>query len=407
MMPFAALLAVLWSCLTSAAMDRAFQRGAACLERDMDGDGFRDPYLTYVYPDERLPTPPSVSVLTYRLVDAHVILAMLGRAGSLPAPLSGPARRAESILNEAAPLWRGRGFNNTIRSALPDGIALDTYCMVGWLLRDERMAREAAAAINGDRWIPRGWYDGPEAFRAMADECWCLRLTAATTGLNAFPGAEAVLDRIEREFLPRAQETHVESGLFYEAWHVGMVLAEEAARSPDGKLTRDRDPLLAAAVRVLDRWAAARPYGKDSSADVLEWSNLASADVLSLAGAEGERLKRRALAAALSAQGEDGCWSIHDARADRCCGPEAPGYADLWSANQEMRHPDRGPRASSAHQACGPEARGPRASSTHCACGPRAGSSFVTLRALLAFQRHRAEAVAATLERENSPAPAP
>ena len=337
----------------TATVERAFQRGTACLERDLDGVGFRDPYLSYVYPEERLPVPPGASRLTYRLVDAYMILAMLGSETSLNGALSQAAQHGEMILREAAPLWHGRGFNNTVRDAHPDGIALDTYCMVGWLLKDEAMAQEAAAAIEGDRWLPPGWYNEPEAFRAPADECWCLRLIAATTGLDAVPRSVAVLARIEREFLSRAREASVDTVLFYEAWHVGMVLAEMAAKSPGQTLAPDRSALLAEATRVLDRWALARPDGSTSSADVLEWSNLATADALYLAGADGMRLNRRALRAVISSQGEDGCWTIQDGKR------------------------------------------------------PRSASSFETLRALLALQPHRVVTAAGLEPRGDSPDPAP
>ena len=45
----------------SALMD-AKNQAASCLARDFDGRAFRDPYLTYVYPDERLPAPAGPSV---------------------------------------------------------------------------------------------------------------------------------------------------------------------------------------------------------------------------------------------------------------------------------------------------------------------------------------------------------
>jgi hypothetical protein len=266
------------SALDAASIESAFGRGAACLGRDIDPKGgsavFRDPYLTYVYPDERLPVPPGARPLTYRQVDAATILVLLGRTGAIPEPLATAAAEAAKRLSEVAPVWRGRGFSNVKRGSRPDGIALDTFCVVGWLNGDEAMAREAAEAIDGDGWIPPGWYEGAEKFRAATDESWCLRLLAATHRLDT--ASSRVLDRIIAEFRSRAREAphdrqrllgldasrarareaSADAGAFYEAWHLGMVGAEIIDRENEQEIVRAR-AFVEEAVRAMQGWADA------------------------------------------------------------------------------------------------------------------------------------------------------
>src|SRR5881628_1519577 len=219
-----------------ARVGEAISRGARCLVRDRDGPNFRDPYLAYVYPEEELPSPPGAPTLTYRNVDASAILVSIGRdlavsgdARVLLAPMIG---QAETAIAGAVATWRGRGFSNVKEGARPGGIALDTYCAVGWLERDAIMAEEVAAALHGDGWLPEALYDAGDEFRILTDEAWCLRLMAATGRLG--PEALRVLERHAAVFRDHARKRPGDSGTFYEALHLGMVLAEIAPGSGRG-----------------------------------------------------------------------------------------------------------------------------------------------------------------------------
>jgi hypothetical protein len=299
----------------------SLRRGAACMAGQIDDGKFRDPYLRYVYPAERLPAPPGAAPLTYRQVDGYVVLALLGRAGKPPEPLATQIAGAEASLRAASSAWIGTGFSNTGRSPRPEGVALDTFCMVGWLLEDTRMAREVAAALDGDRWLPEGWYEADEAYRALSDEAWCVRLlasggVAAEDGENA-QGARRVLDRLASDFRTRSQEGAGTEANFYEAWHLGMVLAEMARSLPAGTApglepAAGEDPSLAAsALGALRDWA--RVHARRNGSDVLEWANLAGSELLPISGAEGRDLRKRSIEVLLELQGRDGCWTIEGA----------------------------------------------------------------------------------------------
>jgi hypothetical protein len=277
----------------------ALARAAGCLERDRDGASFRDPYLTYVYPGEHLPSPPGAPPLTYRNVDAAAILVSIGHelgvssdARAALAPMIG---QAETALTGAVATWRGRGFSNVRVGARPGGIALDTYCTVGWLKRDAIMAEEAEAALHGDGWLPVALYDSGDEFRLIADESWCLRLIAATGRLGQ--DARRVLERHAAVFRDHARERPGDIETFYEALHLGMVLAEPSLR-------RARQGLMGEVVAALQGWATADPR------DLLEWANLASADVLRIPSiSAGDHLRGDAARVVLDLQQDDGCWA--------------------------------------------------------------------------------------------------
>ena len=296
----------------AAAVDAAFRSGAACIGRAVDSKGtFGDPYLAYEYPDERLPHPEGSRRLTYRVIDAYAILTMLRRAGPLPSELEGISAQAEEALRALAPAWRGRGFTNTLRNPRTDGIALDTYCIVGWLSADADMAREVVDAIEGDRWLPAGWYDDLQTFRAAADESWCLRL--ALSAGRSDPSVARVRDRLTADLVKARQKNPTGPDAFYRAWHFGMLAA-------DGKLPDAQRAI----IDIFSAWADAHVRkGRTAREDIAEWVNLASSETLAHAGARGARIAKLATQAMLRHQDPDGCWTIPGAR------PANDGYAFL------------------------------------------------------------------------------
>jgi len=297
---------------SAGAIDAAFHKGASCISRAVDSKGtFGDPYLSYEYPEERLPAPEGARRLTYRIIDAYAILTMLRRAGPLPSELEGIAAEAEQALRRLAPAWRGRGFTNTLRDPRSDGIALDTYCIVGWLSADADMAREVVDAIDGDRWLPAGWYDDLQRFRATADESWCLRL--ALSAGKPDPPVLRVRDRLAADLAKAREKDPAGLDAFYLAWHLGMLAA-------DGKLP-DAQPAI---IDIFSAWTRAHVRkGRTARSDIVEWVNLASSETLVHAGARGARTAELATQATLDHQDPDGCWTIPGAR------PANDGYAFL------------------------------------------------------------------------------
>jgi hypothetical protein len=287
-------------------VERAFQNAATCLAGTFDGNGFRDPYLTYVYPGENLPLPKGGPRLTYRMIDADTVLVLLGRAGRVPASLEGAVEKAGASLRGVLPVWRGSGIYNLRKAPSPNGVALDTYCFVGWLYQDREIASVVAADRDGDGWLPEKMYAGEERFRLDADESWCLRLLASPAG----PGIEEaapVIDRIASTLHRETASDPSGSAAFYEAFHLAMVLSE-AERSRKGLPSRHR-PLEDDVVAAFSAWASARGGDAASEArDILEWANLAAADLPD--GVGSASLRARAIDVLLRGQSADGCFRI-------------------------------------------------------------------------------------------------
>ena len=286
-------------------LQEARSRAAACLERDYDGRAFRDPYFAYVYPEEKLPPAAADPALTYRRIDADIMLALLERETRVPSALCPAVDRAAQVLRELPVLWRGRGFSNVRRGPRPEGIALDTFCIVGWLETDRGMAREAAGALDGDAWLPVELYEGEERFRRDADEAWCLRLLASPAGGGIAP-ARGVLERLIADLREARNDEPAGRRAFYAAYHLALVLEESPDRS-EADLAGLRQELEA----TLEGWAAARPAGAERDSELLEWANLAATR---LPGLDRTGLRRRAVDILLRQQAEDGCWRVAGAR---------------------------------------------------------------------------------------------
>jgi len=313
--------------MKDAALGEARSKAAACLARDFDGRSFRDPYLAYIYPEEKLPGTASDPDLTYRRIDADIMLSLLQREGGAPAPLQGAVEQAGKVLRELPASWNGRGFSNVRREPRAGGIALDTFCIVGWLEQDRGMADAVARALDGDGWLPEGLYEGDERFRRDADEAWCVKLLASPAGSGMEP-ARRVLERLVDDFRRARSEDAAGRQTFYAAYHLGLLLEDWAPRSTTPGYAKEGDVAGGAPSRTpscaiqpadlrtrllaaLEGWAAARPAGKEEGADILEWANLAT---VRLEGLDRTGLPRRAVEMLLRSQREDGCWRVPGAR---------------------------------------------------------------------------------------------
>jgi hypothetical protein len=168
------------------------------------------------------------------------------------------------------------------------------------------MAQTAAQALDGDGWLPEGLYDGEESFRRDADEAWCLRLLASS-GVGGPGSARRVLDRLVSDFRAARREDPSTRRAFYAAYHLGLLLEDpqDPGEMPDpAGLRKELE-------QAMEAWAAARPHGGEPASDILEWANLA-ASKLPPPGPDG--LRRRAVDILLRFQHEDGCWRVPGAR---------------------------------------------------------------------------------------------
>ncbi len=178
-------------------LDLAMERGLSYVATAYNGNSFDDEYLRFVYSGERLASPVPGYQVSYRLLDAYFIALMLQQTGVENGPASELMERAGALTQALVGPWRQKGIYNLRRRAVMDGIALDTYAILGRLYRDHAMAEVILRGLDGDGWLPANLYHGSEAFRLQADESWALRLLVVT---NIAPEAvERVATRLCEE----------------------------------------------------------------------------------------------------------------------------------------------------------------------------------------------------------------
>ncbi|MFH1409684.1 MAG: hypothetical protein ABIH34_07270, partial [Nanoarchaeota archaeon] len=152
-------------------------------------------YLSYVYPGEDLECPLPDCEITYRSLDRDFNLFFLGELG-LGGVLRDDISSAERRIFAIATSWEGKGIYNVLHQPEEDGIALDTYCIVGLLTENEVMAQTVLETYNDGHWLSDDYYQGESSFRRLADESWCVRLLLATS-----PGTDEPVDMIVEETL--------------------------------------------------------------------------------------------------------------------------------------------------------------------------------------------------------------
>lgn len=280
-------------------VDLALRRGGACVAGAARDDFANDPYVSYLYPQEALPSPDTAHRTTYRLIDVQFVLVQLGQIGHAPEALEEPIREANLNLRAVLPLLNQRGFSNTRRNAQQNGVALDTLCMLGWLFHNRSTAELAQAALGPDGWLIPGLYTNQERFRALADESWCLRLLAAqdlesVESRAAFERSKAIAAQ-ERQTDPAGRAT------FYDAWHLAMLPQAQADHALAGELRE-----------TFRAWAEAHHDLTHPSADLVEWANLATLGLMHQP--ESRPQLERAIAVLLDTQGDDGCWRVPGAK---------------------------------------------------------------------------------------------
>ena len=221
----------------------AIARGVAFLARSFHVAGYDDEYLRYVYPGERLECPLPDCRLTYRLIDAYVNLALLDRAGVPHGPADEQFGISREVLAAIVPEWRERGLYDVKRDPEGDGIALDTYCIVGLLGRDRAMADVVAAHLDGDDWLPDNHYPDEESFRKLADETWCVRLldSASRGGRREVPRLTRLALRRGLAFLEEDRPAEVRANV---GLHLLYLVDDVGGRSLRADRERLRNLLL-------------------------------------------------------------------------------------------------------------------------------------------------------------------
>lgn len=164
-------------------VDRAIQKGLEFLATAHAPYQYDDPYLEYVYPGESLDCPLTGCRLTYRLLDAYFMVQMLNErlTGNEQTLFKAQANEAGAVFDAIKPAWRQAKISNTEKSTAEDkdGVALDTYCILGYLENDPAFSDTVLRYLGDDGWLAPDAYT-TDRWRNIADESWCLRLLART-----------------------------------------------------------------------------------------------------------------------------------------------------------------------------------------------------------------------------------
>ncbi|MFH1916948.1 MAG: hypothetical protein ABIJ21_06830 [Nanoarchaeota archaeon] len=162
----------------TARIDTATANGLLYLDSAYSSYMYADEYLQYVYPGESLACPLETPCnITYRLLDAYFDVYFLEEAMPGLQGLENQRKDAHAVLLGVAKNWENEKINNVIRSdAGSGGVALDTYCIVGYITKNPKMAEIARSYLTEDNnWMPSDYFEG-DAWRNIADESWCIRL---------------------------------------------------------------------------------------------------------------------------------------------------------------------------------------------------------------------------------------
>jgi len=144
------------------------------------GFSYNDEYLKYVYPGEALECPLNNCKITYRKLDAYFNLKFIKNEFQDYSLIKQDVEEADRILTSLIPIWRNKKLYNIVNETMKDssGLALDTYCILGYLYNDKEMSTLVLNSLENDNWLPSSFYEGDQDFRTIADESWCVRLVA-------------------------------------------------------------------------------------------------------------------------------------------------------------------------------------------------------------------------------------
>ncbi|MCF7861271.1 hypothetical protein K9M79_03410 [Candidatus Woesearchaeota archaeon] len=165
-----------------------------------------DDYLKYVYPGEDL-LCPNGCYITYRILDAYFDVKILWDIenefdnGSSDNRLKDISMKemhhiADKNMNSIRNLWSKEAYFDNIayvdvasEKAIgrTEGIALDTFCILGFLYNDSAMGDYSYSKVVLDpqdpsylKWMSISKYDYGDQWRKLADEIWCIMLSSKT-----------------------------------------------------------------------------------------------------------------------------------------------------------------------------------------------------------------------------------
>lgn len=164
----------------SSDIDGVISKGYLFLDKRYSNGAYDDEYLKYVYPGENLYCPLEGCKITYRIIDAYFGILFIREFGDYGG-LFNQADYASKVLSSLLELWRKEKIYNTKKSIQQDrrGVALDTYCILGYIYSDKEMAINTLSYLEGDKWLEEGFYRD-DVWRNVADESWCIRLLIKT-----------------------------------------------------------------------------------------------------------------------------------------------------------------------------------------------------------------------------------
>ena len=132
---------------------------------------YEDNYLKFIYPEENLPLN-----LTYRKIDAYTNLIYIDKelGKDKTKKINYQIEEANNNLNSLIPYFENKSTFNTIKN-VSDGYALDTYCILGHLFNNTKIANNIKGLIINDNLMQDNYYK-EDKWRNIADETWCILL---------------------------------------------------------------------------------------------------------------------------------------------------------------------------------------------------------------------------------------
>jgi hypothetical protein len=129
---------------------------------------YNDNYIKFTYQNENLPLN-----LTYRKIDAYINLIYIKNEIN-PKKIDYQTKEAYDNLKNLIPFLENKLTYNTIKN-YSDGYALDTYCIVGYLFKNTKIADNVNNLIINNNLIKDDYYK-QDKWRNIADETWCILL---------------------------------------------------------------------------------------------------------------------------------------------------------------------------------------------------------------------------------------
>ncbi|MFH0853689.1 MAG: hypothetical protein V1853_04775 [bacterium] len=214
--------------ISSKPISKSIGDGLAFLAQAHSPYHYKDAYLEYVYPSEELDCSLPGCNITYRILDAYFDVTMLKRQLNFTGQevIREQILESEAVYQDIVPIWQEANIYNTLKSAEADqgGLAIDTYCILGYLQKDGAMAKRALDYLDeSGEWLAEDAFP-VDTWRNIADETWCMRLLAVTDTEPDNYG-QMIQAKIEqtREFVDSDEPDSSKLGTLY---HMLMFLSE-------------------------------------------------------------------------------------------------------------------------------------------------------------------------------------